>query len=193
MGLLCRRLPAGSPPHTREQLPCPANWLPQDRITPAYAGTASASRRRSRRPQDHPRIRGNSIWLAGFIKAPRGSPPHTREQRRDEGLQFDLMRITPAYAGTAHGLRWELVRAEDHPRIRGNSTSRITLRIRELGSPPHTREQLRRRTIHSRGKRITPAYAGTAPDCGNNGPKAGDHPRIRGNSPMFTRRAAPRG
>ena len=90
-------------------------------ITPAYAGTAFDERLVQRKIGDHPRIRGNSLFITSPVFSSQGSPPHTREQLFPNSNQIQFHRITPAYAGTAPpgdtGITW----SGDHPRIRGNS------------------------------------------------------------------------
>ena len=137
--MICMR--SGSPPHTREQPSMNALYSARSGITPAYAGTASSSLHQSSLHRDHPRIRGNSYSRTAIKYSFIGSPPHTREQPLLEILGSPGAGITPAYAGTANLAAKASLGDEDHPRIRGNSNDSVNTLLRNVGSPPHTREQ----------------------------------------------------
>ena len=133
----------GSPPHTREQRMDDLGIILLMRITPAYAGTADCRRTIWGGIEDHPRIRGNSKSCKVCAEYMAGSPPHTREQQPKAAAEYtDSQGITPAYAGTAIALQRCLNVVEDHPRIRGNSIDGKPYDPEDVGSPPHTREQL---------------------------------------------------
>ena len=89
-------------------------------------------------------------------------------------------RIIPAYAGSTicfpfvKGLHW------DHPRIRGEHARPATRCVDYLGSSPHTRGALFRHQHVERRQGIIPAYAGSTSPRTPAGPRAPDHPRIRG-------------
>ena len=53
--------PAGSPPLTRGKASAPSWGAVAVGITPAYAGKSAVGRRRSPRPRDHPRLRGEKL------------------------------------------------------------------------------------------------------------------------------------
>ena len=70
------------------------------------------------------------------------------------------MRITPAHAGKRQRFRQHISRAQDHPRTRGEKSSRDTVFSFRSGSPPHTRGKVSHDAIPQSKKRITPAHAG---------------------------------
>ena len=63
--------------------------LQQEGITPAYAGKRWQKLRKTRTPQDHPRLCGEKLKTADTLKW--------------------LPRITPAYAGKSHFVRQDKV------------------------------------------------------------------------------------
>ena len=152
---------AGSPPHTRE--PPHSDRIPQLQagITPAYAGTTYCNNLICCIRQDHPRIRGNHARRQNSSRTDGGSPPHTREPPTAITLSAVFARITPAYAGTTKNSIQQAPVVEDHPRIRGNHSTRFIAMSSSLGSPPHTREPPRYMRCARVVRRITPAYAGT--------------------------------
>ena len=50
-------------------------------ITPAYAGTTEANQAQQQQSEDHPRLRGNDVYLPRYVHLVRGSPPLTRERQ----------------------------------------------------------------------------------------------------------------
>ena len=109
----------GSSPHTRGAPHDGTGMLVALRIIPAYAGSTTPLRSRSRRPPDHPRIRGEHGGGVHWYRRPVGSSPHTRGARPRASVLSVELRIIPAYAGSTlwrcrgAGFAW------DHPRIRG--------------------------------------------------------------------------
>ena len=110
--------------------------------------------------RDHPRIRGEHADGVLTRMSIGGSSPHTRGAQDRSDRAHLAERIIPAYAGST--VDWTTVtsRVADHPRIRGEHISRVSL--------GHCRS------------RIIPAYAGSTetPDSSISG--MSDHPRIRG-------------
>ena len=74
---------------------------------------------------DHPRIRGEHSSTSHLIDRLQGSSPHTRGAHVPVMDQLLELGIIPAYAGSTmtHRLTDKLQR--DHPRIRGEHSSRI--------------------------------------------------------------------
>ena len=69
------------------------------RITPAYAGNTTAIIANHILGRDHPRLRGEHLFINMTHRNNLGSPPPTRGTP-DMGTQYnDGTRITPAYAG----------------------------------------------------------------------------------------------
>ena len=70
-------------------------------------------------------------------------------------------RIIPAYAGSTSTGGMTVFRCSDHPRIRGEHTGIVSVLRDDVGSSPHTRGALGRRTPGRIDPRIIPAYAGS--------------------------------
>ena len=68
---------------------------------------------------DHPRIRGEHVWLDVEWPKTFGSSPHTRGAQACIQERQNHRRIIPAYAGSTATCRVWRPRFGDHPRIRG--------------------------------------------------------------------------
>ena len=170
----------GSSPHTRG---LPSRREPRGDscgIIPAHAGFTGATHRPESHLSDHPRTRG--VYCdepcPGFYTP--GSSPHTR------GLLATIMSgrlvsgIIPAHAGfTPSGTDCTFL-AEDHPRTRGVYFLMLRLRVRPLGSSPHTRGLLRFFCPCLGHVRIIPAHAGFTDSPRRILTISPDHPRTRG-------------
>ncbi len=151
----------GSPPHTRGAPARASSGSRETRITPAYAGSTTGQRLSDHKTPDHPRIRGEHEKKTNQRPNRRGSPPHTRGALESAHGGPMTLRITPAYAGSTFISPVWLAPDRDHPRIRGEHTPAYIRWAMIPGSPPHTRGA-RYLTVRSRrGRRITPAYAGS--------------------------------
>ena len=151
----------GSSPHTRgAPLDLPPSVFAA-RIIPAYAGSTSRRATQSRPEPDHPRIRGEHGLVARRTIRGGGSSPHTRGARYSSSGRGEYVRIIPAYAGSTRSIRQYPRRPKDHPRIRGEHTSRRPLSTYPCGSSPHTRGAPMPLRSRSRRPRIIPAYAGS--------------------------------
>ena len=154
----------GSSPHTRgarvaDNVACGASG-----IIPAYAGSTSPIRTRTTGWRDHPRIRGEHTdtivkgW--GYM----GSSPHTRgAQARQRGTRL-VRGIIPAYAGSTPFRRRLASRGRDHPRIRGEHYTVLSIEEIGRGSSPHTRGARGKQLHVGYGPGIIPAYAGSTSD-----------------------------
>ena len=130
---------AGSSPHTRG---APTSWgrpTRWPRIIPAYAGSTAGCGRRTARPRDHPRIRGEHVGVHMIVVDGLGSSPHTRGARLGAFLIIILGRIIPAYAGSTRAGSICPEITPDHPRIRGEHVRVTAHQLRHHGSSPHTR------------------------------------------------------
>ena len=150
----------GSSPHTRGALAAREPQLRGHRIIPAYAGSTETPHGGTRRPPDHPRIRGEHAALASQAHSIAGSSPHTRGALEPIGGHIDVAGIIPAYAGSTFAGQLGELAWQDHPRIRGEHCRRRRGRRGGRGSSPHTRGAL--------------AAARAVPMISR------DHPRIRG-------------
>ena len=129
----------GSPPHTRGIHAHGSLKKVTDRITPAYAGNTIRSTSFLSTVGDHPRIRGEYSKALGFYGQYLGSPPHTRGILAETEETITDERITPAYAGNTRVALLVSNDRRDHPRIRGEYAKNGTSKIKNVGSPPHTR------------------------------------------------------
>ena len=94
-------------------------------------------------------------------------------------------RIIPAYAGSTRAVRTAHGEPTDHPRIRGEHSLEAAPLRNVKGSSPHTRGA-RQAHVQSRGAlRIIPAYAGSTRRSLARRTRLPDHPRIRGEHPVF--------
>ena len=95
-------------------------------ITPAYAGKSKYSRAPVTHTQDHPRLCGEKpakISVDGYVT---GSPPPMRGKGIPVFTDSVCTGITPAYAGKSHKNENGDTEFEDHPRLCGEKTKKIT-------------------------------------------------------------------
>ena len=109
-----------------------------------------------------------------------GSPPPTRGTRWRRQMADNKTGITPAYAGNTQWAKGNSLRAEDHPRLRGEHRSYKSFLEGLQGSSPPTRGTQRDAWKTSFRRGITPAYAGNTIDDCHIGIYGRDHPRLRG-------------
>ena len=170
----------GSSPHTRGAPVHVGECLRESRIIPAYAGSTNRTLWRCRGAGDHPRIRGEHKFRSPYYNAAHGSSPHTRGAPHGRTLIWLGARIIPAYAGSTTALASQAHSIADHPRIRGEHSSRLSAPSPPRGSSPHTRGAPARFSDGHERKRIIPAYAGSTPPIPSVPRRRRDHPRIRG-------------
>ncbi len=90
----------GSPPRMREVPFQFSKTEPSTRITPAYAGSTNIYLYYSLFSQDHPRVCGKYSNLSFVSSSALGSPPRMREVLEPSVTFLQILRITPAYAGS---------------------------------------------------------------------------------------------
>ena len=114
-----------------------------------------------------------------------GSPPPTRGTRAEFVINDTKGGITPAYAGNTASLGHLIFSLQDHPRLRGEHIARSLTYWELTGSPPPTRgtRYLYRCLFYK--SRITPAYAGNTCRSGQANTVKKDHPRLRGEHPLY--------
>ena len=170
----------GSPPHARGRRASSAARAWTRRITPACAGK---TRRRSP-PQpfstDHPRMRGedNPGKIKDIIAT--GSPPHARGRHGQAESGDSGGGITPACAGKTPGIHLIRFPGADHPRMRGEDTTKTSIFTTPPGSPPHARGRPAVKPGEIECSRITPACAGKTTLSRQRIYAWTDHPRMRG-------------
>ena len=90
----------GSSPHTRGAYQERFQYGEGRRIIPAYAGSTFSFPVPGAFLPDHPRIRGEHVFLSSSGSLSPGSSPHTRGAQGHARLPARLARIIPAYAGS---------------------------------------------------------------------------------------------
>ena len=150
----------GSPPHTRGK--GRLFWLlcQSQRITPAHAGKSEPAGRSRRGKEDHPRTRGEKVFIGHIIPKKSGSPPHTRGKVMSGSFASLSRGITPAHAGKSRKKKSIVTEHMDHPRTRGEKGGDRLFQRLWRGSPPHTRGKVSFFVHGFSRKRITPAHAG---------------------------------
>ena len=94
-------------------------FIVSDGITPAYAGKRSVFGLCAFQVRDHPRVCGEKARTLIVQNEPQGSPPRMRGKEHYAGLDYDPIRITPAYAGKRWSSTSRRQSNEDHPRVCG--------------------------------------------------------------------------
>ena len=167
----------GSPPRVRGHDHTFLLMFSAYRITPAGAGTWRRHGRAVRRAQDHPRGCGDMVSVANHALSPSGSPPRVRGHVFSKYCPLSNPGITPAGAGTCHGLFPAAQRPWDHPRGCGDMTADHIAYWLTKGSPPRVRGHAMIEQGVEDEERITPAGAGTCPSLLAACYPCGDHPR----------------
>ena len=112
-------LPMGSPPRGRGKVLYRVPEVVPVRITPAWAGKRSETRRPVAMHRDHPRVGGEKLQSRFHVLGVLGSPPRGRgKENRSRQLRF-WFRITPAWAGKSLFLPVMVRLLQDHPRVGG--------------------------------------------------------------------------
>ena len=177
----------GSPPRARGEVWCRPRKSVPHRITPACAGRSDPERRRTRRPRDHPRVRGEKQKERRRFSVHKGSPPRAR----GEGFRLIYgqieQRITPACAGRRTRKARSTGSKGDHPRVRGEKYLDVPEEVHCDGSPPRARGEAGAFPFSFGSLRITPACAGRSAASTSMRITSPDHPRVRGEK-MRTRR-----
>ena len=175
----------GSSPHTRGAQDLDKAISGLWRIIPAYAGSTIRTWTPPRDPADHPRIRGEHEARHPVAASDAGSSPHTRGAREKRHIFYRHVGIIPAYAGSTSTLAPPTVSLRDHPRIRGEHRNESRGEQYIVGSSPHTRGALMISMCGAGTRGIIPAYAGSTIRAKAYDPNRRDHPRIRGEHPLF--------
>ena len=91
--------------------------------------------------KDHPRVCGKDSAAYNQRMYQMGSPPRMRERLTEFMTEFDIPRITPAYAGKTKRFLLKMPRSRDHPRVCGKDVCLLLPRAVDSGSPPRMRER----------------------------------------------------
>ena len=112
----------GSPPLARGKGNDTILYIGIDRITPACAGKSKGISKFLSGHKDHPRLRGEKVFLIfGALWLP-GSPPLARGKGGFVNSAAGVIGITPACAGKSYEIDNDEIVVEDHPRLRGEKT-----------------------------------------------------------------------
>ena len=136
------------------------------------------------KPRDHPRLCGEKPTHSYTFPLARGSPPPMRGKAKDKKYWWQMIRITPAYAGKRIDWNFNPVAYKDHPRLCGEKCLRRIPIHPDRGSPPPMRGKARRCALAGGVVRITPAYAGKSPNTKIPPRGRQDHPRLCGEKPV---------
>jgi hypothetical protein len=150
----------GSPPRRRRPPKPPGVQVTGGRLTPASAGTTAGA---VRADSAHPRV-GGDHWSPTRIRSVKfGSPPRRRGPPGLRAVPRDLVRFTPASAGTT-GRRGRATPARPvHPRVGGDHFEHAALGVKQCGSPLRRQgPRLADRVVRA-PFRFAPASAGTTP------------------------------
>ena len=115
-----------------------------------------------------------SSWRRG------GSPPRGRGKDDEHDDLDELLGITPAWAGKSTVRDQRVSVQEDHPRVGGEKSVTVILRVLTEGSPPRGRGKVCQHLPQRARSRITPAWAGKRRRRSSRSTSARDHPRVGG-------------
>ena len=152
----------------------------ETRITPAYAGKSSISKREPYSFWDHPRLCGEKAAGNCTGASGAGSPPPMRGKDLLVVQPCTAHGITPAYAGKSFYDRCEWWGNWDHPRLCGEKFAVTNAPHAVTGSPPPMRGKDKIIFIDTPKDGITPAYAGKRLRVADRPQRRRDHPRLCG-------------
>ena len=175
----------GSSPHARGARTVTIDSGVSYGIIPACAGSTIWQLGPFPTSWDHPRMRGEhgatrqNLWTnPGSSPHARGAPDSLRERIAPQG-------IIPACAGSTQRLSRRIWSPRDHPRMRGEHVCAVSCAASAKGSSPHARGA---HLVPRQGRErdgIIPACAGSTFNVTHNADGTGDHPRMRGEHPLF--------
>ena len=171
---------SGSPPHARGRPRGQDFGEDRRRITPACAGKTRIERSSGVDATDHPRMRGEDAAAIAAAAVLDGSPPHARGRQPGKNQRHHCDGITPACAGKTWTSGIRRFRRWDHPRMRGEDTTKTSIFTTPPGSPPHARGRPAVKPGEIECSRITPACAGKTTLSRQRIYAWTDHPRMRG-------------
>ena len=171
---------AGSSPLSRGIPNHPSHTPLTRRIIPALAGNTNASREDARQRGDHPRSRGEYYLTDAKSVMVKGSSPLSRGILCSRLHDSPFRRIIPALAGNTYIITSTVSLMSDHPRSRGEYTTRDDHAEAGAGSSPLSRGIRPGRFGGSAVLGIIPALAGNTAATSRPTAPPRDHPRSRG-------------
>ncbi len=147
---------------------------------PACAGSSDPSHLISPWGGDHPRVRGEQDRILAHPGSERGPSPRARGAGQGGVAGDDVVGTIPACAGSSWTPSVVTESERDHPRVRGEQATRISVALMMLGPSPRARGA----DLHGRRGRqahgTIPACAGSRPATSPSKRPLPDHPRVRG-------------
>ena len=150
------------------------------RIIPALAGNTYRRRSHQYLRGDHPRSRGEYLWLKAVEWFGKGSSPLSRGIQLMRTTTEVVIRIIPALAGNTIFKSLIPQERKDHPRSRGEYYFHHFQLRRRRGSSPLSRGIPKEAYGEFQRHRIIPALAGNTGGYSGSWFGAADHPRSRG-------------
>ena len=152
---------AGSSPLARGALAVLAHLDAYGGIIPACAGSTQTLPTQRIRHEDHPRLRGEHLDRDECSDMRKGSSPLARGAQRQRREGRELRGIIPACAGSTRLSSELAICIRDHPRLRGEHRSRMSVPFCAKGSSPLARGAQEARVPGSQAFWIIPACAGS--------------------------------
>ena len=134
----------------------------------------------TRRPWDHPHVRGDRLTEREREAALAGSPPRAWGQARSGPPGLGVRGITPTCVGTGTTRSSTGLPSRDHPHVRGDRKPVASSTVCGPGSPPRAWGQARRQRQDGPRDGITPTCVGTGGTAGTPTRTCSDHPHVRG-------------
>ena len=151
---------SGSPPHGRGKVQLVECILARAGITPAWAGKRAARGGSSSSSWDHPRTGGEKVLQLPVFQSPLGSPPRGRGKENHFRVVYEILGITPAWAGKRRFCSKTHLLTADHPRVGREKARTLIVQDEPQGSPPRRRGKGIQLTHKGLLDGITPARAG---------------------------------
>ena len=170
----------GSSPRARGAPGSRSSSCSRSGIIPACAGSTSFLPLAICCSRDHPRVRGEHSDLVERLWRPAGSSPRARGAHGEDRGHLVVAGIIPACAGSTFSSMASRSRPGDHPRVRGEHSTRMMFCAAIAGSSPRARGALSVAGEHRPHRGIIPACAGSTAIPGWSPSGEGDHPRVRG-------------
>jgi len=170
----------GSPPRARGAGSLGEGHREEGRITPARAGSRQQRGSGFGLDSDHPRARGEQVYVVNRENVVWGSPPRARGAGDCSLIRSNMIGITPARAGSSVNIASSYRVSRDHPRARGEQKKSNLSNVSDRGSPPRARGAAEPDIPFADPPGITPARAGSSLVYFLTHLCYKDHPRARG-------------
>ena len=152
----------GSSPRARGTARGKHTRLRQPGIIPACAGNRCRFPRPPQWLRDHPRVRGEQMSVSSTASMASGSSPRARGTVEAVQASNDSKGIIPACAGNRGLIASGRIAGRDHPRVRGEQTTKSMSARDVTGSSPRARGTGSQSASSSRLTGIIPARAGNS-------------------------------